>query len=110
MKILLLNWQDIKNPYGGGAEVYLHQIFKRIASLGHSVTLFSCQFSNAPSEEDIDGIHVIRKGNRSLFNYIIPLEYRKRFRHEHYDIVIDDINKIPFYTHRYLFGNRCWEW
>ena len=98
MKILLLNWQDIKNPYGGGAEVYLHQIFKRMASLGHSVTLFSCQFANAPSEEDLDGIHIIRKGNRNIFNYIVPLEYRKRFRHEHYDIVIDDINKIPFYT------------
>jgi glycosyltransferase involved in cell wall biosynthesis len=98
MKILLLNWQDIKNPYGGGAEVYLHQIFKRIASLGHSVTLFSCQFANAPSEENIDGIRVIRKGNRNLFNYIVPIEYRKKFRHEHYDIVIDDINKIPFYT------------
>jgi len=98
MKILLLNWQDIKNPYGGGAEVYLQQIFKRIVSLGHSITLFSCQFANALSEEDIDGIHVIRKGNRDLFNYIVPLEYRKRFRHEHYDIVIDDINKIPFYT------------
>jgi glycosyltransferase involved in cell wall biosynthesis len=98
MKILLLNWQDIKNPYGGGAEVYLHQIFKRIASLGHSVTLFSCQFANAPSEEDIDGIHVMRKGNRNLFNFIVPLEYKNKFRHEHYDIIIDDINKIPFYT------------
>jgi glycosyltransferase involved in cell wall biosynthesis len=98
MRILLLNWQDIKNPLGGGAEVYLHQIFKRIAVMGHSVTLFCSHFAGAPKEEDIDGIHVIRKGNRNLFNYIVPLEYRKRFRHEHYDIIIDDINKIPFHS------------
>jgi glycosyltransferase involved in cell wall biosynthesis len=102
MRILLLNWQDIKNPLGGGAEVYLHQIFKRIAFLGHSVTLFCSQFANAPKEEDIDGIHVIRKGNRNFFNYLVPLEYSKRFRHEHYDIIIDDINKIPFYTPLYV--------
>lgn len=102
MKILLLNWQDIKNPMGGGAEVYLHQIFKRIASAGHSVTLFSCQFAGAPSEEVIDGINVIRKGNRNLFNYVVPLEYRSRFRHEKYDIIIDDINKIPFYSPLYV--------
>ena len=29
MKILLINWQDITNPLSGGAEVHLHEIFKR---------------------------------------------------------------------------------
>ena len=98
MKILLLNWQDIKNPSGGGAEVYLHQIFKRLAAQGHNITLLCSQFSGASSEEEIDGIHIVRKGNRNLFNYTVPLEYARRFRHEKFDIVIDDVNKIPFYT------------
>jgi glycosyltransferase involved in cell wall biosynthesis len=98
MRILLLNWQDIKNPYGGGAEVYLHQIFKRIAAEGHEITLFCSHFPGAVKEEEIDGIRIVRKGNRNLFNYIVPTEYAVRFRHEKYDIVIDDINKIPFYT------------
>jgi glycosyltransferase involved in cell wall biosynthesis len=102
MKILLLNWQDIKNPMGGGAEVYLHQIFKRIAALGHSITLFSCSVPGLPPEEDVDGIHIIRKGNRNFFNYVVPIEYAKRFRHESYDLVIDDLNKIPFYTPLYV--------
>ncbi|MGD1045274.1 MAG: glycosyltransferase family 4 protein [Bacteroidota bacterium] len=98
MKILLLNWQDIKNPEGGGAEVYLHQIFKRLAAQGHDITLLCTQFSGAPREEVIDDIRIVRRGNRNLFNYIVPIEYGKQFRREHYDIVIDDINKIPFYT------------
>jgi glycosyltransferase involved in cell wall biosynthesis len=98
MKILLLNWQDIKNPFGGGAEVYLHQIFKRLAAQGNDITLLCSHFSGAPVEEEIDGIHIVRKGNRNFFNYAVPVEYAKRFRHEHYDIVIDDINKIPFYS------------
>jgi len=102
MKILLLNWQDIKNPAGGGAEVYLQQIFKRLAAQGHDITLLCSQFSNAPKEEVIDGIHIVRKGNRNLFNYIVPIEYELKFRREHYDIVIDDINKIPFYTPMYV--------
>lgn len=102
MRILLLNWQDIKNPAGGGAEVYLHQIFKRLAAQGHDITLLCSQFSSAPREEVIDGIHIVRRGNRNLFNYVVPIEYERQFRREHYDIVIDDINKIPFYTPMYV--------
>lgn len=76
MRILLLNWQDIKNPAGGGAEVYLHQIFKRLAAQGHDITLLCTQFSGALKEEMIDDIRVVRRGNRNLFNYIVPIEYK----------------------------------
>ncbi|RPI05508.1 MAG: glycosyltransferase family 1 protein [Ignavibacteriae bacterium] len=102
MKILLLNWQDIKNPAGGGAEVYLHQIFKRIAAQGHSITLFCSQFAGGAKEELIDDIRIVRKGSRSLFNYVVPFEYERIFRREHYDLIIDDLNKIPFYTPLYV--------
>jgi len=30
MKILWLNWKDIKHPWAGGAENYTHQIAKRL--------------------------------------------------------------------------------
>lgn len=98
MNILIINWQDIKNPRGGGAEVHMHEIFKRIAAMGHRVTLFCCAFDHAPAKETIDGIRVIRKGNRSFFNFHVPFYYWKHFRHEKFDLIIDDINKIPFYT------------
>ena len=98
LKILIFNWQDIKHPLGGGAEVHLHEIFKRIAAQGHSVTLYCSMFPGAKSEEFIDGIRIIREGSRNLFNFFVPIRYRSRFRHEGYDMVIDDINKIPFYA------------
>ena len=98
MKILVFNWQDINNPLGGGAEVHLHEIFKRIASQGHSVTLFCCSFPGAKAEDWIDGIRVLRQGTRNLFNLSVPSRYRSQFRHEGYDVVVDDINKIPFYS------------
>ncbi len=98
MKILIINWQDIKNPFGGGAEVHLHQIFSRIVKMGNEVTLFCCEIENMPKNEVIDGINVIRHGNRNTFNFGVKKYYLENFADENFDIVIDDVNKIPFYT------------
>jgi len=98
MKILIFNWQDIRNPLAGGAEVHLHEIFSRIAGMGHRVTLFCSSFPGAAVEETIDGIRVIREGGRHLFNFRVPIRYWRQFRREGYDVVIDDMNKIPFFT------------
>jgi len=102
MKILVINWQDIKNPFGGGAEVHMHEIFKRIAAKGHSVTIFACEIEGEPLEEVIDGIRIIRKGKRNTFNFIVPTLYKHRFAKENYDVIVDNINKIPFYTPLYI--------
>ena len=102
MKILIFNWQDIRNPLAGGAEVHLHEIFSRVAGMGHEVTLFCSSFQGAPKEESIGGIRVVREGGRYLFNFLVPIRYRQRFRGEGYDVVIDDLNKIPFLTPLYV--------
>ncbi len=102
MRILIFNWQDIRNPLSGGAEVHLHEIFSRVASMGHEVTLFCSSFKGAPDEETIDGIRVIREGGRYFFNYLVPIRYWSRFRNEGYDVVLDDMNKIPFFTPLYV--------
>ncbi len=98
MNILIFNWQDIRNPLGGGAEVHMHEIFKRLAARGHRITLYCSAFEGAPAQEEIDGIRVIREGGRNLFNFYVPRRYRREFRQSGFDIVIDDLNKIPFYT------------
>lgn len=102
MKLLVLNWQCIRNPYAGGAEVHLQEIFQRLVAQGHSVTLYCCTFPGCKREEEINGIHIIREGPRNFFNYYVPYRYHTRFRYEKYDCVIDDINKIPFYTPLYV--------
>lgn len=98
MNILAFNWQDIKNPMGGGAEVHFHEIFKRIAAKGHNVTLYCCADPTLDSEEVIDGINVVRRGKRNTFNYLVPKLYKQATKKDSFDIVIDDVNKIPFYT------------
>src|SRR3954467_11061497 len=59
MKILVINWQDWTNPLSGGAETHLHETFKRVAAMGHEVTLFCSRFEGAPAEEVIDGIRIV---------------------------------------------------
>jgi len=98
MRILVINWQDIRNPFSGGAEVHCHEIFSRVAAMGHQVTLLCSTFPGAPREEILDGIRIIRSGSRLLFNYAVPAAYRRLRREQVYDIVIDDLNKIPFYS------------
>lgn len=102
MNILVINWQDWTNPLSGGAEIHLHETFRRIAAWGHNVTLFCSSYPGAKGEEVIDGIRIIRRGSRNTFNFVVPWHYWRRFRREDYDVVVDDLNKIPFYTPLYV--------
>lgn len=99
-KILLINWRDNHNPEAGGAEVYYHEIFKRIARQGrYAITVLTHAYPGAPAEEDMDGLRVVRRGSRLLFNYaVIPFVRR---RAASFDLIIEDINKIPFFTPLY---------
>lgn len=103
MRILILNWRDIKNPSSGGAEILTHEIAKRWVSQGHSVTQFSSTFKGAESAELIDGVKVIRRGHpdaRYLFNSVhfkAFWYYVKNFRGK-IDVVIDEVHGLPFFT------------
>lgn len=97
-KILIINWQDITNPLAGGAEVHLHEVFERIAARGNRVTLFCHAYRGSKKEEFRNGIRILRIGNRFLFNFIVPLYYLFKLRKENFDVIVDDVNKIPFYT------------
>ena len=102
MKILIFNWQDITHPLAGGAEVHLHETYSRIAAMGHDVTLFCSMYRGAKPVEDMNGIHVIREGGRFLFNFVVMKKYFTTFRQQRFDLIVDDVNKIPFYTPSYV--------
>jgi glycosyltransferase involved in cell wall biosynthesis len=101
LNILALNWEDLSNPQAGGAEVHLQEILKRIAAKGHKVTLLASGFTGCKSTEEIDGIRIVRAGSRFNFNFVAPLALRKLLREEKWDIFIEDINKIPFFSPLY---------
>lgn len=102
MKLLIFNWQDRTHPQAGGAEVHLHEIFGRIARMGHEVTLVCCRYGGAPTSEELDNINIVRVGSRPTFNYRVPIWWLQNRRKYSPDIVVDDINKIPFLTPLYI--------
>ncbi len=101
MKILAINWEDLANPQAGGAEVHLLEILKRIARKGHQITLLCSSFPGAKKQEESDGIRIIRRGSRYNFNLVAPFAFKALLKEQEWDIVIEDINKIPFYTPLY---------
>lgn len=98
MRILVINWQDRLNPQGGGAETHLHEIFGRLASRGHTVHLLCSGFDGAPENTRLDGIDVFRIGGRYTFQFSARRFYKKQLAANNYDVVIEDLNKIPLFT------------
>lgn len=97
MRILVINWQDIGNPLGGGAEVHLFELFSRISKWGHDITLLCSRFKGAKRKQMVRGIRVIRCGTRGTFNFFVPFAYYALAKNFQFDVVVEDINKIPFY-------------
>ncbi len=98
MTILIINWQDWHNRQAGGAEVYLYEIFSRLRRRGHRVILLCSRGAGQSPRELCDGVEIIRLGRRGNFNFLAPVGLSRVLRHTRVDVVIDDLNKIPFYS------------
>ena len=101
MRVLVINWQDRENPLGGGAEIHLHEVFGRLAQGGHAVTLLCGGWPGCPPRATLDGLDVHRVGTRKTFPFLARGYWARHLRAEHYDIVVEDINKVPLYTPRW---------
>lgn len=98
MKILILNYRDRRHPMAGGAENHLHRIFGGLATGGHQILLWVPSFPGALDREVLDGMQVIRSGNDLTFNLHVLFGLRKRILEFAPDLILEDINKLPFYT------------
>ena len=97
-KILVLNERDPANPLAGGAEVHIFEIFRRLVDRGHEVRLLAAAFGNAPRRERIQGVDVHRLVNRYGFYGVAPLAARRHAVRDDFDIVVDVLNKLPFFS------------
>jgi glycosyltransferase involved in cell wall biosynthesis len=98
MRILVVNWQDRQNPQSGGAETHLHEIFGRLAAQGDDVTLLVSGWRGAPARVELDGMEVHRTGGRYTFSAAAPWYYRRHLRGGGFDVVVEDLNKVPVFT------------
>ncbi|HWX75789.1 MAG TPA: glycosyltransferase family 4 protein [Solirubrobacteraceae bacterium] len=97
MRILLVNWNDRENPHAGGAETHLHEIFGRLARSGHTIDLVASGWPGAPRDAELDGLRVHRSGGRHTFALRARGVVRRLLRANRYDVVIEDINKLPLF-------------
>ncbi|HEX6458341.1 MAG TPA: glycosyltransferase family 4 protein [Thermoleophilaceae bacterium] len=104
MKLLMLSWRYLGHPAGGGAEVLTHETLARLVAAGHSATCFTAAHPSAPAREHIDGVEVIRNG-RQWTVHVHAWRWLRR-RVDDYDVVIDQINTIPFFTPLYVPAER----
>jgi glycosyltransferase involved in cell wall biosynthesis len=98
LRIAVVNWQCRENPLAGGAEIHLHEIFGRLASRGHHVMLLCGGWPGCPPRATLDGIEVHRVGTRATFPMLVRRHWHAHFAHEHFDVLIEDINKVPVFT------------
>ena len=90
------------HPAAGGAEKHLHRIFSKIVEMGHEVVLFTTSFPGAKEREVVDGIQVIRKGGDLLFQFTVALNLKKLDREFNFDVVVEDLNKLPVFAHWFV--------
>jgi len=100
MRILILNWRDIKNPKSGGAEILTHEIAKRWVLWGHTVVQISAKFENGKSKETIDGVKLIRLGRWWSVHFLAFLYYFKNLQ-SNTDVIIDEVHGLPFFSALY---------
>ena len=101
LKILIFNWRCPKHPEAGGAEKATHEIARRWVQSGHHVHLISGGFPGGQKNDDIDGVKVTRLGGKYSIYAKSILHYYKQLRGK-YDVVIDEINTVPFFVPFYI--------
>lgn len=111
MRILILNWRDIKNPRAGGAEVLTHEMARRWVAWGHTVMQISGGFAGAKKEEIVDGVLIIRKGMSDILAFGIPVQLAAyiwfiKQKKNAFDVVIDEIHGIPFFSPLYVRNKK----
>lgn len=101
MRIVALNWRDPGHPEAGGAELHLFEILRRCVRDGDRVTWLAEAFPGAAPEAEREGIEILRAGTWYNAHLALGALCRARLRRERVDLVVEDINKVPFFTPLY---------
>jgi glycosyltransferase involved in cell wall biosynthesis len=108
MHIAIFNWRDVNHPQAGGAEVVTYEVAHRWAADGHRVTWLAASFPGAPTRETLDGVEIVRQGRQYTVHWHAWRFYRRELRGR-VDVVIDQVNTIPFFTPLYV-RERLFVW
>ena len=97
LNILIFNWKDPTHPEAGGAEITTHELARRWVEWGHRVHLFCGNYKGGKRRDNLDGVEITRLGGQYTVYPSAISHYFSQFK-EKFDIVIDEINTVPFFT------------
>lgn len=106
MKLVAVNWQDLENPLGGGAETHLHEILERLARYGHEVLLLCGGWPGCPPRATRNGVEIHRVGTRQTFALRARRYWERHLAARGCDLLYEDINKMPLFTTRWSGSQR----
>ena len=94
MRILILNWRDVRSPRGGGAERVTHEVARRLVERGHDAVWLSSTAEGLPRDETIDGVRVVRRGSEATTRF----HARRLAQRVRPDVVLEEINTLPYFA------------
>ena len=99
----MLNWRDPKNPMSGGAERVTLGYLAELAKRGHEAFWFTNEFPGGESEEEIDGVRIIRRGGIGS-----SILHARRWCKTQlpFDLVVDQHHGIPWFA-PWWCGTQC---
>lgn len=74
-------------------------MLEELTKFGWSIEWFSAKYPGAPERSTVNGIRYVRSGSQTSVHLAAYQRYRAACA---FDVVIDEINTIPFYTPLYL--------
>ncbi|URA09854.1 glycosyltransferase family 4 protein [Thermospira aquatica] len=101
MKVLVVNWRDIFHPEAGGAEVHIHELLKRKPP-DWEVDFLSARFHGCQTLEKTPWYTIYRLFSNFFLNFSFFWWWQTQGKQKSYDLVIDDISKIPLATPWYI--------
>jgi glycosyltransferase involved in cell wall biosynthesis len=101
MKILWFTWKDGSHPLAGGAEIVNEELAKRLVADGNEVVFIVGGHSGcSKTETHSDGYKIFRLGNKWSVYWKAWRFYRSNYK-GWADLVIEEVNTIPFFTKFY---------
>ncbi len=102
LEIVVLNERDPEHPRAGGAEIHVERLFSRLVDRGHDVRWLASGFRGGARTTAIGGIRIERLGPLPAYYARVPFHVRRiRAKGDRLPIVVECLNKIPFYTPLY---------
>lgn len=100
-RVLVLNERDLSHPKAGGAEVHVSEIFRRLVARGYRVTFAASSFPGCQPRDQFDGIEIRRLGRLPFYYPNVARVCRRETRRGSFDVVVECLNKFPFYSALY---------